>query len=579
MLKKITTIWATLAFMISTAFADDFSATLSQNEIPLGETVELTLTYNGDNANNVHPNFNALQTDFQIYSTSNSVRSSYVNGVGSMQRQWKIGLMPKKTGELTIPAIKAGQYSSQPLNLRVLPSGSAVQRKSSVSNATSQPVNNQASVNAELIVNNNDPYVQQELNAVLVINDNRGIEFTSEPQFLTNADDWIVKSLRQPTVEANNQGGRLIKFYYALFPQKSGKQQIPPMQIDGVYTSFEEQKVPATSGFGNLFKMFEMDMSGMFGVKKPIKLLTNPVDIEVKPMAADYDGKWWLPATVVGVAARWVDEKPVFKVGETVAREIAFAAAGVADTQLPDIELPQSKNIKQYPEKPQIDAIADNNIITSQIKMRIVYIPQAGGEQTIPEIRIPWFNVITGKTETAIIPAETVMVDGKAVSENKSAASSDDKKSVSDTSVDKAQTNNQPLKTLYGMWVAIILAFVAGIVLSYLLLRKSLKQVQDAKSADLSIIEQSIKQSDYRSLRDNLLLYGRQIFTGYDINNLNDLAHCVDDDKFSEQMQKLNSILYANQEAELDAKIVINALKHRKKSSKSESKPLPDLYK
>ena len=576
MLKKILNIAILMILTVSVAKADDLTATLSQDKVPLGETFELTLTYNGNNAGNVQPDFSPLRQNFDIYSTSSSLQSSFINGQGSVQRQWKIGLMPKQMGVLTIPALKIGQYSSQPLNIQVLPSGSVVSAASSNSGKNSTTSADIGQVALDLSVDEHNPYVQQEINAVLTIDDNKGIEFAAEPQLLSATDDWIIKTLRQPTVEANGKGGRIIKFYYALFPQKSGKQQIPAFQIDGFYTSFEDPQM-SSSAFGGMMSFFETDIHRMFGMKKPIKLQTKPVDIDVKPIAGDYGNSWWLPATAVGVASRWTEQKPLFKVGETVSREIVFAAEGVADTQMPEIELAQNTNIRQYPEKPVVESIADNNKITSQVKIRIVYIPQVGGKQTIPAIKIPWFDVTTGKKQTAVIDAVTIDVEGSAMPFKNETATANPLQEENDAV-------NIPLveKTVNGFvqWVWLLLAFAAGLLLSFVVLRRRENLQSENKEADMSDIVNSLHQKDYRRLRDCLLAYGRRIYKQSNINNLNDLATCVEDADFSEQMERLNGILYANQMTELDEKSIVSALKKAHKTAdKKEHKPLPDLYK
>ena len=573
MLKQILSVITIVLLTNSVCLANELTARLSQNEVALGDSIELTLTYDGNDATAMQIDLGNLQNDFAVYSTSSSIRSSYVNGIGQMQRQWKIGLMPKRIGSLIIPAIKAGQHTSKPLNINVLPAGSSV--KQQTTSQTQQTSAKAEQVDVNLQIDNETPYVQQELNAVLVINDNKGIEFAAEPQFITNADEWVVKSLRQPTVEANGKGGRLIKFYYALFPQKSGLQQIPSMQIEGYYTAFDDNNQMA--GFGGFSNFFNMNMSNLFGVKKPIRLITKPQNINVLPIAADYGNDWWLPAEAVGVAARWVDDNPIFKVGETVAREIAFAAEGVSDTQLPEIILPTDKKIKQYPEKPQIEAVADNNHITSQMKMRIVYIPQASGKQTIPEIKIPWYNVNSKQKQYAIIPAVTIDVEANANVADMVQTNEDTKINKQPNAEKKtAENTNLPMQP----WLWIVIAFIAGILLSYMLLKLSMQKKAKGTDINLSTIEQSLKQKDYRQLRDGLLQYGQKMFSEHNINNLNDLAECINEAEFTAQMQLLNSILYAGQRAQINDEIILFALKKKnKKYRKKNNNPLPELYK
>ena len=96
-----------------------------------------------------------------------------------------------------------------------------------------------------------------------------------------------------------------------------------------------------------------------------------------------------------------------------------------------------------------------------------------------------------------------------------------------------------------------------------------------------SEISKSLQAGDYRTVRDNLLLWGSQTFPHRNINNLYDLAECLGDNKFKEQMEKLNTALYAGETVSLDNDLIMRQIKqkHKQTDQKKAEKPLPDLYK
>ena len=108
------------------ARAQVLRANIESSTVPMGEAFNLNLSYDGKDGANLQPDLSVLQKDFSIYSTSSSSQISYVNGQSSEQRDWDIGLLPKREGEVEIPAISVGKYKTQPLKLKVLPAGSAV---------------------------------------------------------------------------------------------------------------------------------------------------------------------------------------------------------------------------------------------------------------------------------------------------------------------------------------------------------------------------------------------------------------------------------------------------------------------
>jgi len=567
-----------IIFPIS-AYCGALEAQVNNSQVPYGELFELKITYDGDDGNSLSPDLSVLQKDFVIYSTSSSLQSTYINGQGTQTRSWNIGLMPQTKGKLTIPAIKAGNYQTKPIEIEVLAAGNDIQLNTQ--NNKQNNVAQAANFNIELNVEDKEPFVQQQVNAELIIDDNRGLQLESMPVFADN-DDWVIKSISQPIVE-NVSGGRKIKFKYALFPQKSGNLLIPSVTANGYYVSYDSDNAMASFG-GGFFKMFDMDIGGLFGVNKPVRLVTKPQNITVKP-ALKEAGAWWLPATALGLSAKWSDKNPEFKVGETVAREITIAASGVADTQLPELTFAENPAWKQYPEKPQYSSVVDGGEILSQAVTRVVYIPQKIGEIELPEIVVPWYNITTQQIEKAVIPAEKIYVKGNPLSvipDSKGQYQQTPQQAEVSRKYDEAVNHSlNKLENDAKNWLFLLGAFVCGGLLSYLMFGFKRKQAEKpTASGYLNAVEKNLTTKDYRGLRDSLLKFADEVFPNRKLNNLNDVAVAVGQAEFSEQMELLNRILYADATAELNGKIIMQALKQAKKNTShdKDKQPLPNLY-
>lgn len=564
---------------IASASAGSLTASVKQPQVSQGEAVNLQIVYEGEDGNLLQPDLSVLQSDFTIYSTSNSLQTSFINGVSHQIREWQIGLMPKKNGVINIPEITVGKYKTAPLQVEILAAGTISNTKQTETSAAgvSSGVPQTANFAAYLSADNQTPYVQQQVNAVLTIEDNRGLQLTEEPAFISN-DDWIIKVLRQPTVE-DQQGKRVIKFYYAMFPQKSGGVEIPPLQIKGYYMAYDGSD--DLQQIGGFFHLFDMDINSIFGVQKPVMLQTNPQTLQVKPAPEEFK-KQWLPATALSATAKWSDNKPMFKVGETVAREITITAAGIADTQLPEIEFNDNPLWKQYPENPQVTSVVHDDEIISQEIIRVVYIPQQGGAHVLPEIRIPWFNVKTGKIETAVIPEEEIMVSGSAAVPPKTSVSGVMPQQASQLITNHPLTEDKQQSTT-GWWQygALIIAFAAGIVVSLFLRRSAPHTRENSLHYSIAEIADSLKNKDYRHLQESLLQWGRIAFPNKSIINLNDLSQAVNEPLFAQQMENLNAILYADKKENLDEKAILDCVKKYKAAVKVKEQklPLPKLYK
>ncbi|MBO6282134.1 MAG: BatD family protein [Alphaproteobacteria bacterium] len=586
MFKKVAFIWCFLLMSVVSASAGTLTSDVDNAEVAYGNPVLLTISYEGSDGNAMQPDLSVLQDKYTIYSTANSTSMQFINGQSMQRREWRISLMPKTEGKQTIPAVSVGKYATSPIEINVLAAGLQPKLKKPQNKADQKSQTPEFKV--QLTVDNENPYVQQQVNAVLTIYDNvrqsGGLTLQQEPEFL-QADDWIIKKLRQPTVDDNN-GQREIKFYYALFPQKSGVVELPIAKVDGFYLVYDENDL-MQQNVGGFFKLLDIDIHPMFQQQKTVTLTSHKDVVSVKPIAPENGDNWWLPSSAVSLYAAWENENPQFKVGETIARNFVLTAAGVAETQLPNLEFPESPNIKQYPENPQTESVISNDVVYSKSTVRVVYIPQDSGMQTLPEVKVAWFDVLDNKMQYAVVPATTIKVLGdkkhiKAAAENMAANSAEVKMAPHQTE----QAISLPIKNDENAKIKVVLlavsAFCAGLLISFLLLRKRDEKEDDkAPSEYLDAVYNSLKNKDYRGSRDNILAWAGKTFSDVKVNNLDDVAGCINDAGFAGEMEKLNGILYADKIAVLDDNLIIDVLKktHKKKKTAAPVKPLPDLYK
>lgn len=572
-MKKIITFALSLFLFMNTAKADDFSAKVDSTKVIAGEPFELRLTYNGTD-NNIQPDLSGLQKDFQIYSNATSMQTSYINGVVNQQKTWTLGLIALKEGNINIAPIKAGNLSSESLELTVLPAGSKIENNGT--NSSENAADNKVKFSADFSIDNNDVFVKQEITGTLTIKDYVGLDFVSDPVFL-NADDWTIKILEQPKV-SKIENGREIKVNFAMFANKSGLTEVPALQWQAVYFDMQDIPQPHRTGF------FDMDnFSVLRGMQKPLIIQTKPQKIKVKPIPEEYGNAWWLPAKALTMAGKWSDENPQFKAGEAVTREVILSAAGVLDSELPELEFVAPEGIKQYPENPQFSLSVYKNMPIAQATYRIVYIPQKSGKITLPEIYLKWFNTKNNKIETAVIAAQEIEVEANPAYEETIQNEAPVAKPIIEPKADNKPEQNLHVSTTDNkqeysfLWL--IIAFGAGMFLSYLLFAGKNKNNDGGKT--LNRIRKNLKNKDYRRLRDNLIKWGNENFADSAISNLNDLALVINNEDFAEQMQILNRLLYADTKEVLDYGIIVGCLKERlrNKSGKEEkSTPLPKLY-
>ena len=556
--------------------AQNFTATINRNPIPEGETIVLTLNLQ-DVDTKATPDLSTLSKDLTVLSISNGYRTSIINGKVSKSRQWNLVLIPNKIGDIIIPAVELEGLKTEPISLKVVPSGTENQLvKSQTVDSPKFKMSGQ--------VDNMNPYIGQQINYQVKIYDGGGLQGDA-PFFVTNNDDWTIRNLGDPTIETkviNGKSLREITFNYALFASKSGELVIPPVRFNGYYLTKNTRQDPFARFFDDDQFFTGFGLNDVFASKTPVSLNTKPLNVNVQP-ATVKDG-WWLPAKELKLSAEFNNQYPQFKVGEAVSRTIYVKAVGVLDTQLPEINFAKVDGIKQYPEKPITEMKVENGDVVSLATISNVYIPEKGGDLVLPAISINWFNTITNTSETAVIPEYKISVKGTSESNShkqaiqpSNIASTNDTSSVGSQPVEIVETiNNSNI-----IWL-LLGSFVGGIIITLFLIKLFSLLTKTSDNNKKSVIS-AAKAKDLHILKDELLVWARENFPRHQINNLQDVADAVNVQSFNKELDKIRETLYADNEKNWDEKTFLDVfckitcqLKKRKKTI---HEPLPKLYK
>lgn len=578
---------------IGAAWAQTFNAAVNRTEVPQGETFVLTLEL-ADGSDSGNPDLSVLDKDFIVYSVGNAFSYNYINGVASKSRQWQIALMPKNSGKITVPSIKLGNLETQPITLNVIPASAAATKASAGTGGYQAPQQmNRPKFSMTAEIGNPNPYVQQQVDYTLKIYDTGGLQ-GDMPQFIEDgSNNWIIRSLGEPTVGSKIVNGRSLReitFRYALFPQKSGVLPTPEVRFNGYYlTRSRGMNDPFDDLFGgNLGSIGFVDM---FATRNPVLLTAKPEKVNVQPIPSDNNGNWWLPAQQVALFAEWEPRQPVFKVGEAVNRTIYLKAVGVAESQLPELNLASVSGLKQYPDKAVASSGIENGQVVAVKKISNVYIPNRAGKMTIPEIAVDWFNVRTNRMERAVLPAMNIEVLPGAAVETAPAPQPETRpESPSRVLEDVAnETENLVERSIpqglpYLPYIIAAAAFLLGIVVSWMLfgMRNKSRNADDIKDFDRYIVR-AAKSKDYRALRDGLISWARDRWNDSKITNLKDVAKAVGNKEFAAQLDGLAVSLYAPEGGEFKTEAFLKAFekvrKAKVKSRTGDAQPLPKLYK
>ncbi len=370
-----------LLLQVASVFGATITAEVSRNPVSIDETFELI--FEADGVADGEPDFSPLEHDLEILSRSQSQSIRMINGDYSRTTRWALRVMPKRAGQLTLPAISFGSDRSPPLSILVR---EAAQPDSASSGED---------MFMEVSVEPETAYVQQQL--IFRVRIYRAVNIVdaslSAPQF--NDPDIIVEQLGdEQNFEMQRNGRRYLvsQIDYLAFPQATGTLTLDPIMFQ---TRVMQQG------------RHRFDMFGQAGAIKRIR--SKALSIEIKPIPKSATQPW-LPLTNLQLSASWPKANPEFRVGEPVTRTLAIVADGVTAAQLPEIHTEIPPGFKQYPDQPMLQDHKDENGVTAIRQEKIALVPTRPGEYVLPAITVSWWNVQTNRQELARIAEERIQV-------------------------------------------------------------------------------------------------------------------------------------------------------------------------
>ncbi len=363
------------------AWGATITAEVSPNPVSIDEAFELI--FEADGPPDGEPDFSPLEHNLEILSRSQSQSIRMINGDYSQTTRWRLSVMAKSAGPLTIPAISFGSDRSQAISILVREA------------AQPDPASSGEDLFMEVSVEPETAYVQQQL--IFRVRIYRAVNIVdaslSAPQF--NDPDIIVEQLGdEQNFETQRNGRRYLvsQIDYLAFPQASGTLTLDPITFQ---TRIMQQS------------RHPFDRFGQAGAIKRIR--SKAISIEIKPIPKGA-AQPWLPLTNLQLSASWPKSNPEFRVGEPVTRTLAIVADGITAAQLPEIHQDMPAGFKQYPDQPMLQDHKDENGVTAIRQEKIALVPTRVGEYVLPAIKVSWWNVQTNRQEVAWIAEEHIQV-------------------------------------------------------------------------------------------------------------------------------------------------------------------------
>lgn len=522
---------ALLLLLSNQALAAGIQARLDKQTTYEGDAVTLTVEVTG--SSNSEPDFKPLEKDFEIIGRSKRQEMYNINGKMSHVIKWVLPLLPKRKGQLMVPALRIGQSKTRPIPLHVKPASASTAGNAAKEMFLQVKVDPASAWVQSQIIYSVRIYIGIRMNGVSL----------SEPK-ISQADAVVTRLGDDKQFETTHLGRRyiVIERHYAIFPQQSGKLRIDPLVFSG----------RVSNGSSQFFDPFNQR-----GQVKRIR--SQAIEIDVKSIPANQQALTWLPATEVKLEERWPEDPPQFKVGDAVTRTLLLTAQGLTAVQLPELSKAIPDGFKSYPDQAELNDQQQATGITGTRTEKIALIASRPGHYTLPEIKLHWWNTQTDKQEVTRIPARKIVV---------LAAEGSKKSNVSDTTVNKSVSTNDAAKTssstvnaitATGYWPLISLFLAIGWLgtLGFIAYRISKTKSIDKKIlADIEIrkqqsfrqaernIKQACQRNDAQACKEALLQWARLHYPQDNPGSLGVIGKYLSSE-LDVQVSRLNQVLYS----------------------------------
>ena len=558
--------------LISTQILAAANITVRVSHDPVSMDESFHLIYEADSSVDDDPNFSALTKDFEILSSAQSTNMRMVNGNWSLKKSWDLTLISKEAGVFNIPPIPFGKDQSPSLRITVKPSGSQ----------TIPDTGTSASVNplfVDVKTDTKSTWVQSEIIYTVKLFSTLRISRLLADAVETSDPDALITPLGNgSSYETTIKGVRyaVYEMRYAIYPQHSGKLTIKPFQFEGRIADTRSQ---------SLFDQFMLP-----GKLKRIRSKSTSVNVKARP--ANIAPTDWLPAEQLTVTDEWSEDINQLRTGEPVTRTITLSAIGQTAEQLPDITLADIPDLKQYPDKPILENDINNDGVTGSRQIKIAIIPTQAGKYIIPEVRIPWFNIRTGKQEVINLPEVAIAATGTAntmpvqLPEIVTAP-------VQQPEITQQETETGPLEIKnagYWPWISLALA-IGWIVTTVLYFRGNNRKPSSPESVlppSITPLEKAVENACASGIAENtkdaLIAWALVHWPDHSVASLSEIAQRVRTitPELSTQVESLNSTLYSSRTQNWDNRALQKAFSKYKsdagRKQKNEAPVMEPLY-
>ena len=399
-----------LAFFVCTAgFADNITFRVSApGSVVKGQQFAVEYTVNGDGREFRTGDFSGLEV-LMGPSTSSSMSTQIVNGKISSEttKTFTYILVGREEGSFSLPTatvkVNGRQYASNGATVKVLPEDKASEAQASGGGAQQTASGlGKDDVLLRVVLSKNKVYENEALVATIkLMSVNPRIQ--PEPKKFPAFDGFTVQDIELPQNkqwDREHYKGR--NYYtvdlrqYLLFPQRSGKIEIEPAQLDMIVQIPTQQKM--RSIFDDFFENYQNVNKSISSAKQYVEVLPLPF------------GK---PASFLGGVGEFKVSSSIsateLKANEALTLKLVISGNGnLKYIKDPELKLPA--DFEAFDPKVDLKINATTAGVSGSKTIEYTMIPRYAGNFEIPGVEFSYFDLKTKAYQTVKTPSYQIKV-------------------------------------------------------------------------------------------------------------------------------------------------------------------------
>ena len=357
-------------------------------------------------------------------------------------------------------------------------------------------------------------YIGQETFFQISLMDRIGVrEIGIIPAKWPNADIFLLDRSFQEAVSDKGKYN-IHKVAFSLIPKSAGKMAFPPLCLS--------VSAPTMISLRDLPDDVKILSNG------DIEICSSPFSLNVKELPP-YSQPLFASSEVKlfdGVFPR----SSSVSAGTPVKRSVLLSAKGTLPAFLPDFQMGTVKNGRSYSGKTERSSPPLKNASIAALRQTVVIVPEREGTLVLPEIKVPWLNTQTGRIETAVIPAYSLIVT-PALN-----GGEQEKEAVAKTDRSKRFEKRSVAVFVGGSVIGTALCFIL-----FRFLKKRVKQKRTMKA-----VRAACERNDFKTVEKLILSWAVETFPQETVHNLSDVRKKFEgrSDDFVNQLENLEMYLY-----------------------------------